>query len=187
MVSAHVPGATVALPVAAPMAAAQRCQAAGGSVLWAKLSVPHLMELASRKDVDLAVSQLGGYIVPRFLPAFDAVATLVHVLAMLARRTHRTQRLSAWSSALPPIHIEHEEVLTPWEHKGAIMRTLVERAADRDVLLVDGVKTMDTDGWTLVVPDPEEPVTHVWAEGTSAAAARARIEEQVARLRQLMA
>ena len=23
------------------------------------------------------------------------------------------------------------------------------------------------DGWALVVPDPEEPVTHVWAEGPS--------------------
>ncbi len=187
MVCQHVPRATVALPVAAPMAAEQRCLAHGGTVLWSKLSVPHLMELASRKDVDLAASQQGGFIVPRFLPAFDAVATLVHLLGMLARRSDRAHRLSHWSDGLPPIFIEHDEVLTPWEHKGAVMRSLVERLADRDPVLVDGVKVVDGEGWTLVVPDPEEPVTHVWAEGPNAAAARARVEEQVVRLRQLLA
>ena len=34
----------------------------------------------------------------------------------------------------------------------------------RDVLLVDGVKVLHDDGWALVFPDPEEPLTHVWAE-----------------------
>ena len=37
------------------------------------------------------------------------------------------------------------------------MRTMVERAQGRDVVLVDGVKLPEPDGWTLVVPDPEEP------------------------------
>ena len=31
-------------------------------------------------------------------------------------------------------------------------------------MLVDGIKVRSSDGWALVVPDPEEPVTHVWAE-----------------------
>ena len=32
-------------------------------------------------------------------------------------------------------------------------------------MLVDGVKIIYPDGWALVLPDPELPVTHVWAEG----------------------
>ena len=40
-------------------------------------------------------------------------------------------------------------------------------------MLVDGVKVMHDDGWVLALPDPEEPVTHVWAEaGTDADARR---------------
>ena len=39
-------------------------------------------------------------------------------------------------------------------------------------MLVDGVKIMYPDGWALVLPDPELPVTHVWAEGASDADAR---------------
>ena len=44
------------------------------------------------------------------------------------------------------------------------MRTLVEMSKDREVELIDGVKVRHDDGWALALPDPEEPVTHVWAE-----------------------
>jgi mannose-1-phosphate guanylyltransferase/phosphomannomutase len=59
----------------------------------------------------------------------------------------------------------------------------MERAQGDDVVLVDGVKTIDSSGWTLVVPDPEAPVTHVYAEadtpdGSEVRAARAATEVQ---------
>jgi mannose-1-phosphate guanylyltransferase/phosphomannomutase len=67
-----------------------------------------------------------------------------------------------------------------------VMRTLVERSQGRDLVLVDGVKVIEDDGWALVLPDPEEPVTHVWAEAPSDAAAEARAKEYVVRLEQLL-
>jgi mannose-1-phosphate guanylyltransferase/phosphomannomutase len=51
------------------------------------------------------------------------------------------------------------------------MRELVERPPAGEVVLIDGVKVVGSDGWTLLVPDPEEPVTHVWAEADSGDAA----------------
>ena len=45
-----------------------------------------------------------------------------------------------------------------------MMRSLVEHSKDRELVLVDGVKVLHDDGWVLALPDPEEPVTHVWAE-----------------------
>ena len=182
LVVSTTPGAKVALPVAAPMAAEQICAAAGAEILWTKLSATHLMEVASAGGVTFAASQMGGYIFPRFLPAFDAVSTLVHVLAMLAGTG---ERLSKLAGRIPPIHIVHEEVVTPWEQKGTVMRTAVERAQGRDAILVDGIKLVDPEGWTLIVPDPEEPVTHVWAEAPSEAEARARAQEHAIRIRQM--
>ena len=41
--------------------------------------------------------------------------------------------------SLPKVHLVHETVVTPWEQKGMVMRSLMEMAA-RDVELVDGVK-----------------------------------------------
>jgi mannose-1-phosphate guanylyltransferase/phosphomannomutase len=67
-----------------------------------------------------------------------------------------------------------------------LMRTLVERPQGRELVLVDGVKVIESDGWALVLPDPEEPLTHVWAEGPSSAQAEARAQEFATRLRQLL-
>jgi mannose-1-phosphate guanylyltransferase/phosphomannomutase len=50
-------------------------------------------------------------------------------------------------------------------------------------VLVDGIKVLHADGWALVLPDPEEPLTHVWAEGGSDGGARALAREYVGRIR----
>jgi hypothetical protein len=38
----------------------------------------------------------------------------------------------------------------------------------------------------LALPDPEEPVTHIWAESDSAIAARRLAQEYARRIRQLL-
>jgi mannose-1-phosphate guanylyltransferase / phosphomannomutase len=130
-----------------------------------------------------AASQDAGYIFPAFLPAYDAAAALVNVLGLLAASG---RRLSDVVHGLPRVHVSHETVVTPWEQKGLVMRTLVERLKDRPLVLVDGVKVLHEDGWALVLPDPDEPVTHVWAEGPTDGAARSLAQEYARRMRQLL-
>jgi mannose-1-phosphate guanylyltransferase/phosphomannomutase len=67
-----------------------------------------------------------------------------------------------------------------------VMRTLVERVANRELVLVDGVKVIHDHGWALVLPDPEEPLSHVWAEGASDAEARTLAQEYARRIRQVL-
>jgi mannose-1-phosphate guanylyltransferase/phosphomannomutase len=74
----------------------------------------------------------------------------------------------------------------PWSQKGLVMRILNERLADRDVDLTDGIKLFDERGWVQVLPDPDEPLIHLYAEGptsedseTLEAELRATIEEIV--------
>ena len=73
------PSARVALPVAASRAAEEICTKSGAEIVWTKLSASHLMEVARSERVTLAASQSGGFIFPRFLPAYDAAATLVNL------------------------------------------------------------------------------------------------------------
>jgi mannose-1-phosphate guanylyltransferase/phosphomannomutase len=174
---------TVTLPVSVGKAVEAMCESSGATLLWSKMSTAHLMEVASRPGVRFAASQEGGYIFPAFLPAYDAVATLVETLALLASGGHR---LSSVVAGLPGVHVTHEAVVTPWEKKGLIMRMVMEWAKDRELLLVDGVKILHPDGWTLVFPDPEEPLTHVWAEAATDADARARAQESARRIRNLL-
>ncbi len=174
---------TVALPVSSTRAVEDMCDQASATLIWTKLSTSHLMEVAATPGVDFAGSQEGGYIFPSFLPAYDAVATCVKTLELLAL-SHR--RLSKVVASLPRVHIVHESVVTPWEQKGLVMRTLVERTKDREMVLVDGVKILHDDGWALVLPDPEEPITHVWAEASSDAEARSLAQDYARRIRQML-
>ena len=45
------------------------------------------------------------------------------------------------------------------------MRLVNEQLASRRLDLMDGVKAYDDRGWVQVLPDPDEPVVHVYAEG----------------------
>ncbi len=176
-------GATVALPISASRAAQEMCRAAGATLIQTKLSTPHLMEVASQPGVDFAASQEGGFIFPHFLPAYDAVATFVKTLGLLAASGRRLSRVV---TSLPRVHIAHESVVTPWDKKGSVMRKVVEQTKDHEQELIDGVKVIFDDGWALVLPDPEEPVTHVWAEAATDADARTRAQEYARRIRQMV-
>ena len=83
------------------------------------------------------------------------------------------------------MHLAHEVVVTPWEQKGLVMRSLVEHSKDRELVLVDGVKIIHEGGWVLALPDPEEPVTNVWAEAATDGEARRLAQEYVRRIRQM--
>jgi len=153
----------------------------GAEVVWTKLADSSLMEVAANEDITFAASSDGGFIWPDFLPAFDALATLAKLLDLLAATG---RRLSDVVRDLPSVHIAHESVPTPWERKGAVMRELVERVPPDSVVLIDGVKILRDDGWVLVLPDPEEPSTHIWAEGPNETAARQVAQEYARRIRQ---
>jgi mannose-1-phosphate guanylyltransferase/phosphomannomutase len=178
-----IAGDRVALPVSVSQVATDLVHTHGASVVVTKVSNPALMDAATEPGVGFAGNTGGGFILPGFMPAFDAAATLIKVLDLLA---FHDRRLSTVVGELPRIHMAHEVVVTPWEHKGLVMRTLVEQSKDRQVDLVDGVKVHHDGGWALALPDPEEPVTHVWAEGQTDADARRLAQEYARRIRQIV-
>jgi mannose-1-phosphate guanylyltransferase/phosphomannomutase len=70
---------------------------------------------------------------------------------------------------------------TPWAAKGMVMRTVVEAAGARKIDTTDGVRVIEPGrGWILVLPDPLEAVTHLWAEGDDADTAQALLDEWAA-------
>ena len=105
---------------------------------------------------------------------------------LLSMLTASGTRLSSLVGSLPRVHIAHQSVHTPWDQKGTVMRVLMERTAGRDVVLVDGMKILEPDGWALVLPDPEAPLTHIWAEAAGAAQAEMRAQEYAVRIREML-
>jgi len=183
MVSATTgPGCRVALPVTVTSEAEHIAGDHGSEVVWTKVSTTALMAAALSEDVSFAGSTDGGFIFPEFLPAFDGMAAFAKMLELLVRTG---SLLSKVVTSLPRAHVAHETVATPWEQKGLVMRTLIEQASS-EVVLIDGVKVTHGDGWALALPDPEQPVTHVWAEAGSDGDARRLAQEYVRRVRRML-
>ena len=183
LVAGHLLGDRIALPVNVSSVTETLVAPHGVSIQRTKTSTAALMAAASEPGVGFAASGDGGFILPGFLPAFDAAAALVKMLELLAKE-HTT--LSAVRHDLPRTYMAHQTVVTPWEQKGLVMRTLVELSKDRRLELIDGVKVLHDDGWVLALPDPEEPVTHIWSEGVDAATAQTLVQEYVRRIRQTL-
>ena len=40
-----------------------------------------------------------------------------------------------------------------------------ERLRDRELDLLDGIKVFGERGWAQILPDPDEPLVHIYAEG----------------------
>jgi mannose-1-phosphate guanylyltransferase / phosphomannomutase len=176
----------VALPPTSSDHALALCAARGVEVLLTPLSTAGFLEAAASGGVSFAADRRGGFVFPSFLPAFDAAAALVRLVSLLGTGT---SSLAEMVRATPLMPVLHEEVPTPSEQKGLLMRTLMERLTEdgADMVLVDGIKIRTEEGWALIVPDHEEPVTHVWAEGRDLPASERLAGEYVARLRRMLA
>jgi mannose-1-phosphate guanylyltransferase/phosphomannomutase len=175
----------VALPVTVSDRALALCAQRGTEVLATTLSASGLMEAAASGGVAFAADQGGGYIFPGFLPSFDAAAALVKLIGLLGQAS---ESLAGVMGRIPDIPLLHREVETPFEQKGLVMRTLMEQLNDEgaDLVLIDGIKARTADGWVLVVPDPEDPLTHVWVEAHDQAGSEKLAEAYVARLERML-
>jgi mannose-1-phosphate guanylyltransferase/phosphomannomutase len=151
----------VALPVTVTDRAEQ-IAAESLEVVRTPTSLPALTQVAARDGVIFAASMGGGYVFPDFLPTYDAVTSLCKLLELLAPLDRPLSELVA---ELPSPTLVHDVVQCPWALKGLVMRTLNERFADDNVDLLDGIKVFDERGWFQVLPDPDEPLIHLYAEG----------------------
>jgi mannose-1-phosphate guanylyltransferase / phosphomannomutase len=68
---------------------------------------------------------------------------------------------------LPASRVVHRQLACPWALKGLVMRVLTERLKGRELDLTDGIKAIDERGWAEVLPDPDEPLIHLYAEGAT--------------------
>jgi mannose-1-phosphate guanylyltransferase/phosphomannomutase len=165
----------VALPVNTTRVAEQVCRFHGVQVTWTGTSQEALTTAAAADDVIFAADGRGGFVVPSFARTVDGITAFVMLLGLVAR-TRLT--LSQIDARIPQAHLLRRSIPTPWAAKGSVMRTVVEAAADQSVDTTDGVRIIDPDrGWVLVLPDPADAVTHLWAEGTDADTAQLLLDE----------
>jgi mannose-1-phosphate guanylyltransferase/phosphomannomutase len=168
----------VALPVTTTRVAEDVCRFHGVQVDWTATSLHALYQATAADDVIFGADGKGGFIVPEFSRTIDGIAAFARLLGLVARAR---MTLSQIHARIPAAYLLKRSMPTPWAAKGSVMRTVVEVAGDRPVDTTDGVRVTDPGrGWILVLPDPSEAVTHLWAEGADADAAQSLLDEWAA-------
>jgi mannose-1-phosphate guanylyltransferase/phosphomannomutase len=113
--------------------------------------------------------------VPEFSRTLDGIAAFARLLGLVARTRLNLSQIDA---RIPRAHLLRRSMPTPWAAKGSVMRTVVEAAGSREMDTTDGVRVIEPNGdWVLVLPDPADAVTHLWAEGPDADSAQALLDE----------
>jgi mannose-1-phosphate guanylyltransferase / phosphomannomutase len=169
---------TLALPITVTSLAEPLVKGSKLAVTRTPASLSALTRASADNGVVFAGSVGGGFVFPEFLPAYDGVASLCNLLELLAPID---RPLSELVSSLPQSTVVHRQVRCPWARKGAVMRILTERMKGKKVDTMDGIKVFDDRGWAQVLPDPDEPLVHVYAEGKTAEDA-ATLEEEFLKL-----
>jgi mannose-1-phosphate guanylyltransferase/phosphomannomutase len=178
LVAAERAGGRVALPVTTTRIAERVAAFHGVEIDWIALTPAALSEAVAVEGVSFGGDGRGGFVIPQFSNTFDGIAAFVLLLGLVGR----TQlQLSEIDARIPRSHVARRSVPTPWAAKGVVMRSVVEAAGDRDLDTTDGVRVVEPDGsWVLVLPDPSEPVPHLWAEASEGPAAAALLERWAA-------
>jgi mannose-1-phosphate guanylyltransferase / phosphomannomutase len=154
------------------------CRFHGVEVIWTPTSLHGLYEAAASPDVIFAADGKGGFVVPGFSRSIDGIAAFAQLLGLVTR-TRLT--LSQIQARIPEANLLKRSMPTPWAAKGMVMRTVLEAAGDKEIDTIDGVRVIEPDkGWILVLPDPSEAVTHLWAEGNDADTAQALLDDWAA-------
>jgi len=176
-------GARIAVPFNCTSGVEDICSRYGATAIRTKADARSLMETAgTTPDLVFAGDSEGGFIFPRFLPAFDAMLAVGKLLELLALRG---TRLSELREHLPQYHRARAQVQCPWEHKGTVMRRLHEEMGDLRVEHLDGLKIHLDRGWVLVLPDVSAPLFHVQAESPETGVADALVEQYAGRIEEL--
>jgi len=169
----------LAFPITVTSQVDRIVEGSGFEIVRTPASLAGLTRAAAEDGVVFAGAVGGGYVFPEFLPAYDAVASLCKLLELL---TTAERPVSELVSGLPTPTLVQSELACPWALKGYVMRMLTEELKGRDVDLLDGIKLRDERGWAQVLPDPDEAVVHIYAEGETEAVS----EELAAELRALV-
>jgi mannose-1-phosphate guanylyltransferase/phosphomannomutase len=139
-----------------------------------KIEPQALMEAMSDPNVILALSGAGEFINPCFHRLVDGMFPVAKMLEFLA-----TQKVSLEDviASLSPYYMAQSHVSCPWEQKGKVMRLLNEQYKDHIKDQVDGLKiSLGDREWVLIVPESDQPIFSIYAEGSSADSANLLID-----------
>jgi mannose-1-phosphate guanylyltransferase / phosphomannomutase len=113
---------------------------------------------------------------------FDALYAFMQTLQLLSLENCS---LSQLMERIPHVHMLRDYVSCPWSARGVVMRKLIEETIEKKVDLLDGIKVYHADGgWTLILPELEEPIFTIYSQANDLKKARETAAYYIKKIRQ---
>jgi mannose-1-phosphate guanylyltransferase/phosphomannomutase len=170
-------------PASASLAFSMIAEKMNSRFVPTKITPGAVLRAAQHADTVVASDGAGGYCWPDFAVSFDAIFTTVRLLELLA---HSGASLRSLRDSIPSVAHRAAVEFCPWEVKGRVMRTMMEKHIKDRVDLTDGVKVFVEGGWVLVVPDADRPEYHIIASTLNPVKSAALVEEYSALVRSVV-
>jgi mannose-1-phosphate guanylyltransferase/phosphomannomutase len=126
-----------------------------GIVKRTKTGANNQMKTLIEKDGSLENS-------PQYWLQYDAIASLAFIIEYLCQDR---STLSEVMNQIPSYRVENTTIHCPWESMGKVMRLLIKESDGQNLNLMEGVKIYDSEAWALILPDAEQPILQIFAEG----------------------
>ncbi|MFZ5899476.1 MAG: sugar phosphate nucleotidyltransferase [Bacillota bacterium] len=162
---------SVVVPVTAPHAIEKMAERYNGSVVRTKTSPQDFVEKILAQDVS------------QFFLHFDGLSALTRILGFMGQTG---LSLAELVDEIPVFYLDKKDVPVSWDAKGRVIRKLIEAEDSSKMELLDGVKVFHRDGWSLVLPDPEQPLCKVFSEGVSMEVAESLTEMYIGKINQII-
>ena len=162
----HSDHGIVVVPVNAPSIIEQIAHKHGGKVIHTKSDGRSLMHTASLGEQKIVFGghSNGAFIFPEFHSSFDPMFAFAKMLEFMAKEK---RNLSDIIKEVPEFHMAHTQVECTWQEKGKLMRLMIEVHEDKPMEVIEGLKIFFDQAWVLMLPDPTEPLFHLYAEANT--------------------
>ncbi|MFL0196724.1 sugar phosphate nucleotidyltransferase [Clostridium sp. WILCCON 0269] len=150
---------TLVVPVTASSTLERVAEMCGCKFIRTKTSHKCILEVYLKNIQNISKREM----IRAYLMTLDAVSGCVMTINFMA---NCNRGLSQIISSIPQYYASKKEVECPWNMKGRLMRNLIEESNSKSIDLIEGVKLNFEDGWTLVLPDADEPLCKVYTECT---------------------
>ncbi|MDD3654911.1 MAG: sugar phosphate nucleotidyltransferase [Desulfotomaculaceae bacterium] len=149
----------IAIPVTAPSILEEMMGETGVPVVRTKTVARSLLEVGKTNSLQVH---------------YDSFYSLVSIMEYLLKADIS---LNTFIEELPEFHISMKDVICPFEAKGRVMRCLMEEIKGQNTELIDGIKILTDNSWTLILPDSEKALFKVVAQGISHRGAEELVEK----------
>ncbi|MBS7288506.1 MAG: NTP transferase domain-containing protein [Candidatus Freyarchaeota archaeon] len=176
-------GGKLVVPVTTSHVVEELAKNYGGEVVRVKLGFRPLVETLRSVEGVFGGDESGGYIIPDVYLFRDGLVGATKLLEFMALQE---EPLSEIRKKIPEFYMAKKTVECPLEHRGAVMRSIMEETQGSVFDTIDGIKIYFEYGWVLIRPSSHEGTLEVFSEAKTREKAEELLESHVKEIEKIL-